>query len=399
VTTPTDEDAAPVEPEAEPERTAVEEREFLLRSLDDLDAEYEAGDLDQADYETLRDGYVARTAEVLRAIEEHREAPADAPPPSKRTRRRSMAWMSGIAVVAVLCGWLLARSVGAKGAGDTITGEAPSALDHCQTVANQKPAEGITCYDKILRTEPENTDALTYKGWALVRLGKTAQGSALFDKVVAINAKYPDVYVFRASVKAKAGDFPGAQSELDMLYSLNPPAGVISTLQSQGLDREIAFGVLPPADHACWQSAEDGLDALSNDSSSSTGTSKITKAITCFADVLAANPNDLDALNASGYLLGASVSSATTATDALALATKAQDYLNRAVNVAPRDPTAHLLRAALENTAGNPQAAEDDLNVLKTLGRPNPLYVLSTVAAIEKNVEDQLKAATTTTSK
>ncbi len=52
------------------DREALEaERDFLLRSIADLDAEEAAGDLDHADHDTLRDDYVARAAAVLRALE------------------------------------------------------------------------------------------------------------------------------------------------------------------------------------------------------------------------------------------------------------------------------------------------------------------------------------------
>ncbi len=46
-----------------------QERQFLLRSLADLDAEHVAGDLDDDDYRTLTDQYTARAAAVLRALE------------------------------------------------------------------------------------------------------------------------------------------------------------------------------------------------------------------------------------------------------------------------------------------------------------------------------------------
>jgi hypothetical protein len=46
-----------------------QEREFLLRSLADLDDEYEAGDIEDHDYRSLTDDYTARAAAVLRAIE------------------------------------------------------------------------------------------------------------------------------------------------------------------------------------------------------------------------------------------------------------------------------------------------------------------------------------------
>jgi hypothetical protein len=43
-----------------------EERDFLLRSLRDLDREHEAGEIEEDDYRSLRDGYTARAASVLR---------------------------------------------------------------------------------------------------------------------------------------------------------------------------------------------------------------------------------------------------------------------------------------------------------------------------------------------
>ena len=48
-----------------------EERDFLLRSLDDLDAEHRAGDLDDHDYDELRDDYTVRAA--TKHLERYRE--------------------------------------------------------------------------------------------------------------------------------------------------------------------------------------------------------------------------------------------------------------------------------------------------------------------------------------
>ena len=44
------------------------ERDFLLRSLDDLEVERGAGDIDDEAYQQLHDDYTARAAAVLRAL-------------------------------------------------------------------------------------------------------------------------------------------------------------------------------------------------------------------------------------------------------------------------------------------------------------------------------------------
>ena len=88
-----------------PDRLAEleDERRFLLRSLRDLDAEHAAGDVDDHDYATLRDGYTKRAADVLRAIEagragmpQRRRATGGggwrSSPPSSRSGRERDGW-------------------------------------------------------------------------------------------------------------------------------------------------------------------------------------------------------------------------------------------------------------------------------------------------------------------
>jgi tetratricopeptide (TPR) repeat protein len=63
-----------------------EEREFFLRSLRDLEAERDAGDIDDVDYRSLRDDYTVRAAEVVRRLAAleggvaHGDAAAVSPP-------------------------------------------------------------------------------------------------------------------------------------------------------------------------------------------------------------------------------------------------------------------------------------------------------------------------------
>ena len=60
------------------DETLAAEEEFLLRSIDDLEAELAAGGIDAATYRTLHDDYTARAAAVIRA----RQGRADPAPQS-----------------------------------------------------------------------------------------------------------------------------------------------------------------------------------------------------------------------------------------------------------------------------------------------------------------------------
>ena len=118
--------ARPVTMPMNPDRLAEleDERRFLLRSLRDLDAEHDAGDVDEDDYATLRDGYTKRAADVLR---EHRGGPG------RRCRRRGRRCGRGASRRRRRGrrrrrrpgGWSPARRVSGS-AGETITGGAPS---------------------------------------------------------------------------------------------------------------------------------------------------------------------------------------------------------------------------------------------------------------------------------
>ena len=46
-----------------------QERDFLLKSLEDLETEYSAGDIDEADYQQLKADYTVRTADVIRRLQ------------------------------------------------------------------------------------------------------------------------------------------------------------------------------------------------------------------------------------------------------------------------------------------------------------------------------------------
>src|SRR5205807_2391199 len=91
-----------------------EEREFLLRSLRDLEREREAGDIEEGDYRTLRDDYTARAAAVLRSIDDGR---AQLPARRARNVRRLVATVAVVVVVALGAGVLVARASGERVAG------------------------------------------------------------------------------------------------------------------------------------------------------------------------------------------------------------------------------------------------------------------------------------------
>ena len=88
-------------------------------ALADLEREHDAGDLDDGDYQTLKDGYTQRAAVVLRAIDEGRRA--QPPRPARRWSRTLLA-AGSVAVLAVALGVAVSRFAGQRLPGETVSG-------------------------------------------------------------------------------------------------------------------------------------------------------------------------------------------------------------------------------------------------------------------------------------
>ena len=145
-----------------------EERAFLLRSLDDLERERDAGDIDEHDYETLKDDYTRRAVTVLRAIEAGK---AKFAPPRPGGARTALI-VGAVAAVAVVAGLVMARAAGLRLPGESASGSisqnSNSLLVEARgLLASGNAVEAIRLYDEVLTLQPDNPEALAYRGWLL----------------------------------------------------------------------------------------------------------------------------------------------------------------------------------------------------------------------------------------
>ena len=142
-----------------------EERDHLLVSLDDLDAEYGAGDIDELDYATLRDDYTARTAQLTRVL---------GGAAVKRTRRKKTISQKAIWAVSVLAltglsSWAMIAFSGARGANDTASGEIRQSTvtllaDAAEAFGVGEVDRSLELYGEVLTLQPTNVEAYTYRG-------------------------------------------------------------------------------------------------------------------------------------------------------------------------------------------------------------------------------------------
>ena len=236
-----------------------EEREFLLGSLADLEAERSAGDIDEHDYLTLKDGYTARAAAVLRAIDQQGVGPATTPsqqsqksqnsPQSKQSKQSRRTWVkvgvvTGVAAAAVLAGLLVSSNLGQRLPGSTVTGaiqqtgpEAQLAQAQ-QDLSNGKYLDAVKTYEAILNRDPRNPEALAYRGWILYLVGKSGGDQSLIDRGLAsvrdaeaADGTYADAHFFAGMILMNKGDAAGAAAEFRQALADNPPAAMVPQIQ------------------------------------------------------------------------------------------------------------------------------------------------------------------------
>lgn len=236
----------------DPDRLAAleEERRFLLRSLADLEREHDAGDVDDDDYRELRDGYTARTAAVLRQIESGRAALPSKPPVS--WRRRVIGAVVVVATIGVVW-WALSASSAQRLPGQQISGLDPRdqtqvLLSQARSLQATDPVAAADLYAQVLDDDPDNAEALTYRGWtlALSTIGEqdASAAQARLDEAVEslvaaieVDRTYPDPYCFLGIVEYRFfGEAETALPFVEGCLSAGPPAdvrGLVEGLREQ----------------------------------------------------------------------------------------------------------------------------------------------------------------------
>ncbi len=240
----------------------------LLRSIEDLQAEHDAGDLDDGDFAQLTDDYTVRAADLARRIETTESEQRAGSEQTKRSNKekeretseseplaggRDTPWLRRAMVLAgafgfaIAAGLLLARFTGERGVNDELTGNIDASTRQqsfeCQGLASGNGngeadiLGALECYDDVLTQDPDNLEALSYRGWLLVLTAQSAQqsssddqatellesGLAYLDRAVTIDPTFIDARAFRASTYDRQGRADEACAEVAALLALDPP--------------------------------------------------------------------------------------------------------------------------------------------------------------------------------
>lgn len=204
-------------------------RQFIQRSLDDLELEHDAGDIEERDYEALKSKYAARAAELRGATPEAA---------SRRQRStRAFAVIAVVALVATGAGFALASSSGERVAQAPATGSIDaSTTDRLaqarELLGQRKVLDAIKLYDQIIKTDPTNPEALAYRGWIVRLAGLPDDGLKYIERAIAADPAYPDAHFFKGMILWQDMHQPAAAvPEFQLFLASNPPADLVSVVQ------------------------------------------------------------------------------------------------------------------------------------------------------------------------
>ena len=347
--------------------SSEKEKDFLLKSLDDLDSELAKGDLTEKDYAQLSRNYKRRliklTKQETRSIKESK----------LQNVKKTWFTVTFLVVLALISGIAIANSSGERTGSETITGSIRKStvtkLQEAQKLLSDsdKWDEAISIYDEVLQDQPSNAEALTYRAWLRYRTGEDSDPQIRdWREVRILNPEFADAIVFLTIALSDESRFSEALIELQELQELEITSQLRSVLDSQGLIGKVyaesKYDLLQnfeqPLLNELEMNTRIALEAA-NYLLQSDKAQRSVSALKLFRAILEDDPTNPEALSRQALLLAQ--------TGDVALYQRAVSQINFAVNQNPTNIEVLLTRAILISGTDSQTACGDLETVLEII--------------------------------
>ncbi len=258
-----------------------EERHFLLLSLLDLDAERDAGDIDNESYVALRDP-TSRSGRNPAASRRSRVAGrglASAPSPAPRSnddptqiasgryrpRSRAVVLVTAVGGLAIAIGLAVAHEAGQRLPGSGVSGSTPQSeanrlmLTAANDVQRKDIVGALKAYQAILKGDPANPQAAADMGWLIAITGNSpssdpterqqllSQGLKYVQIAERDDPAYADPHFYAGSILMTQGKPSEAAVEFAAFLGDDPPPSMVPIARQDLQTAEtLAAGRLPP---------------------------------------------------------------------------------------------------------------------------------------------------------
>ena len=239
--------------------------EQVDRDLAEVDEQVEAGELDEATADRLRNSYRKERAALEERFSNCEISLADEPPepsdtaPQTRSRGRAIAGAAIVGIAAVVVAVVAIVSLQERTpAGESTDGVATAVLenggardlasvglDEMEAVVAQNPdipgmrlaladryveagdySKALGHYMIVLEQEPESATALARVGWLTFLSGEGELAEPFIVRAIAIQPDFPQAYWYLANVRIETGNPEGAVEPLELLLTYELPAEV-----------------------------------------------------------------------------------------------------------------------------------------------------------------------------
>lgn len=246
-----------------------DERDFLLRSLDDLESERAAGAIDDETYATLHADYTARAAAVLRAMSRGDDH-VDTEAADARAGRLKVGVWIGVVAFAVIAAVSLSYALGARLPGQLVTGKSPGSMGGAAGstgravavlearvkanpsdpkavkdlarayLAQQQYPKALAQFVALTKLTPTDPEPFAYSGWIARLAGLPDEGLPRIEQAIAIDATYPDARFFKGVILLRDKNDPAGAIPEFQLYLVAEPDGPQSPAVRQLLAQAVA---------------------------------------------------------------------------------------------------------------------------------------------------------------
>jgi len=216
--------------EESPYAPLLQEKARLYRDFRDLEFDYQAGRLSEADYGELRQSLEAQTAMVLKELEftaSTRRAQPLAPKPQKTQRKKEVGEAPGgalkgwrlaaggafLLLFGLTLGYFLSKAIRPRMSesdnitGDFLTGTGPG---------------GVGPGGAMARSSPSDIPSLLAQGRAAFERQEWPQAIEAFKKILAVDANHPEAHAYMGLILAQAGHAEGALMAFDRALASDP---------------------------------------------------------------------------------------------------------------------------------------------------------------------------------
>ena len=217
-------------------------RRAAIQSLDEIEADYESGNLSEADYQSLRRRYEKEVASIERLVVSD-VVPAAAQSrkePTAPTRRgswmTSLGWIAGTVAFIALAWLVMSQTLRPRGEGDTITGSLPG-QDRGMAPAGAPVADvdmnRLAELRRIVAEDPNDIAALVELGHMYLALQSYEELSGVTQQALAIDPENPEALTHLGMLLFSTGHPQGVQESFDRALQVDPNFG--EALQFKGM--------------------------------------------------------------------------------------------------------------------------------------------------------------------